>query len=458
MKSGGSSDNLRLEILSRLSALLSFLFIFSFFSFGLSVLADPFEDTQILISPSSQTVDANEKFSIDVYCIPGQPIKAFELKISFDSSLISADSVTEGDIFEGHSTFFNSGTIDNSAGTIVSIYGLIVGQGNVSENGTLVSISFTADEYSGTSDIDFIDVGTWTTIVNETGYVPLDVTAGNVEVAGGSDPPTPPPPPPGGGGSYFPPVPVENNAPERPLKPSGAAFVEMGVEYTYSSSTYDVDDDQVRLKFDWGDGNESFWSDFVDSNTSVSMCYNWSSISTYQVKVIAQDSQGLNSSWSIPLNVSVSQEELEIPPVIDINLSGNISINDTIIFDASGSYDLDGFIVSYEWDFGDGTTGTGISTSHKYNKSGEYTVSLTVTDNLGVTYSKSMSVTIGSLGEQTITEEQMSKFTFNISMLIIGSAIAIIIFISIIFKDQLTLKYLKIQKHILERKKRKLFK
>jgi chitodextrinase len=457
VKSGGSSDTLRLFSVSRLCILLSFLFIFSFFSFGFSVLGDPFEDTQLSISPSTQTVDANDNFTIDVYCSPGQPIKAFELKISFDSSLVSADTVSEGDIFAGYSTFFNSGTIDNYAGRIVNVYGLIIGQGNVTGNGTLVSIEFTADEYSGTSDINFIDIGTWTTVVNETGYVPIDVANGSVEVVGGSDPPSPPPPPPGGGGFYFPPIPDENNPPETPLKPSGPSFVEMGVEYTYSSSTFDIDDDQVRLKFDWGDGNYSSWSDFVDSNTSVSMSHSWNNISTYAVRAIAQDSQGLNSSWSSPLNVSVSQGVMDFPPVLDINLSGNSSINGTIIFDASKSYDLGGYIVSYEWDFGDGTTGSGISTSHTYNKSGEYTIILTVTDDLGGVYSKSMTVKVGSEGQMN-SDEKTAKLTFSVPMLLIGSSIALIVFVSIIFKDKITLRYLKIQKYILDSKRKRFLK
>ena len=458
MKSGGSSDILRPILLSRLSLLLSFILFFSFLSFGFSALGDPFDDTQLLISPSSQTVDAEEEFSIDIYCVPGQPIKGFELKISFDKSLVIADSVSEGDMFDGYSTFFNSGSIDNSTGTIENIFGLIVGQGNVSDNGTLISINFTAKDSSGTCDIEFIEVGTWTNIVNETGYVSLDVTAGSVEVDGGSAPPSPPPPPPGGGGFYFPPTPEENNAPEKPLKPTGATFVEMGVEYTYSSSTYDIDEDQVRLKFDWGDGNYSTWSNFVDSNTTVSMSYSWNSISNYNVRVIAQDSEGLNSSWSSPINVSVSQVDVEIPTVININISRNTSLDNQIEFNASRSYDLGGYIVSYEWDFGDGTTGTGIYISHTFIESGEYTVTLTVTDNDGKIYNESIIVKIGSESGILNQGEKIAKFTFNIPMLTIGSAIAVIFVFSAIFKDKITLQYLKIQKHILERKKKRFLK
>ena len=426
--------------------------MFSIFSISFSALGDPFEDTQLIISPASQKVDAEDTFTVDVYCVPGQPIKAFELRISFDKTLIKADSVVEGNIFENYSTFFNNGTIDNEAGSIINVFGLIVGPGNVTGNGTFVTISFTAKKYSGTSALEFIDIGTWTNVVNETGYVPIELTSGSVKIVGGSSPPSPPP---GGGGGWYPPPPYEeNNPPEIPLKPTGPIFVEMGVEYTYSSSTFDVDEDQIRYKFDWGDGNFSEWSDFLYSNTTVNMSYNWSSISTYKVRVIAQDIYGLNSSWSPPLNVTVSQDGIGIPPVISINISGNASVNDTIIFDASGSYDLDGFILYYDWDFGDGTTSSGISTSHVYSNSGEYTVTLIITDNLGAIYSKSIIISVSD-DINSNSEEQKIVLTFNFFMLIFGSAIAVIVFLTIFYKDQITLRYLNYQIRRIEKQKKR---
>lgn len=56
-------------------------------------------------------------------------------------------------------------------------------------------------------------------------------------------------------------------------------------------------------------------------------------------------------------------------------------VNDTIIFDGSRSYDRGGWIISWEWTFGDGLNGTGEIINHSYNRPGRYPVILKVTDN-----------------------------------------------------------------------------
>jgi PKD repeat protein len=69
------------------------------------------------------------------------------------------------------------------------------------------------------------------------------------------------------------------------------------------------------------------------------------------------------------------------PPTAEIDGTGFTGFTDeTLSFDASESTDEDGEIVSYLWDFGDGTTASGKIASHHYSTPGEYTVKLTVTD------------------------------------------------------------------------------
>jgi PKD repeat protein len=68
--------------------------------------------------------------------------------------------------------------------------------------------------------------------------------------------------------------------------------------------------------------------------------------------------------------------------------------NLTATFDGTGSSDPDGTIASYAWNYGDGTTGTGSTSSHTYAAAGTFTASLTVTDNQGATNPVSHPVTV----------------------------------------------------------------
>ncbi len=143
------------------------------------LLAEGVKDTTtVSIDPPSQTVSPGETFTVDVYCVPSQPIKSFELKLAFDPLLLQANSVIEGNIFDGYNTSFNPGTINNTTGNIVDVYGLIIGPGNVSDPGTFATISFTATPVLGNSILDLYDVG----VTNETGYVSITVNDGSVTV------------------------------------------------------------------------------------------------------------------------------------------------------------------------------------------------------------------------------------------------------------------------------------
>lgn len=66
----------------------------------------------------------------------------------------------------------------------------------------------------------------------------------------------------------------------------------------------------------------------------------------------------------------------------------------TVSFDGSASSDPDGTIAFYSWDFMDGSYSTEIKPSHTFTVPGNYPVTLTVTDNLGMSASTSITITV----------------------------------------------------------------
>ncbi len=85
------------------------------------------------------------------------------------------------------------------------------------------------------------------------------------------------------------------------------------------------------------------------------------------------------------------------PPVADAGDDKTGDEGQEITFDASNSYDPDGSIVSYTWDFGDGSTATGKVVTHTYADNGVYTVTLTVKDNAGATSTDTCTATINNV-------------------------------------------------------------
>jgi peroxiredoxin len=76
--------------------------------------------------------------------------------------------------------------------------------------------------------------------------------------------------------------------------------------------------------------------------------------------------------------------------------------NLTILLDATESHDPDGEIVSYQWVFGDGYTGSGITKTHTYQAPGVYDVTLMLFDNEGERGSTVVTLTVPIAGEATI--------------------------------------------------------
>jgi PKD repeat protein len=108
-----------------------------------------------------------------------------------------------------------------------------------------------------------------------------------------------------------------------------------------------------------------------------------------------------------------------LPPVVDFVANppaGTAPLD--VLFDATASSDPDGSIISYSWDFGDGSAlGSGASIGHQYAETGNYQVRLTLTDNLGATSVDTTPVTVFAQGSaKTVSWTVLSTETGDLEI------------------------------------------
>jgi len=172
-------------------------------------------------------------------------------------------------------------------------------------------------------------------------------------------------------------------------RPPVASFTE-SAESVYTSETisfdasasYDADGSIVSYLWDFGDES---------SATGIVVDHFYADDGTYTVTLTATDNDGSTASATATITV------LNRPPAASFTENATIVLTGEIIhFDASTSYDQDGSIVNYFWDFGDGTTGTGVAVDHSYSDNGTYIVTHTVTDDDGATASANAAITVTS--------------------------------------------------------------
>lgn len=111
----------------------------------------------------------------------------------------------------------------------------------------------------------------------------------------------------------------------------------------------------------------------------------------------------------LPLGIAITPDQA---PAAALTVIRGAAGSPTV-FDASASTVRFGTIASYAWDFGDGTTGSGQTTSHTYATAGSKTIGLTVTDNGGQTGSTTRNVTVTAPPTTTFVSDQFSRTVTN---------------------------------------------
>lgn len=169
------------------------------------------------------------------------------------------------------------------------------------------------------------------------------------------------------------------------------------VEFDASRSA-DPNGEIIKYKWDFGDGI---------SGSGITLTHTYNREGSFNVTLIACDKCGAKNSATVVIEVTSAN----IAPVANFTYSPiNPSVGQTASFDASGSYDADGEIVSYTWDFGNGSNGAGKIVTHAYDSANSYQVTLTVTDNDGATDSETETVIVS---EPAANEPPVAKFAHS---------------------------------------------
>jgi outer membrane protein assembly factor BamB len=94
-------------------------------------------------------------------------------------------------------------------------------------------------------------------------------------------------------------------APDAPAEPDGPAKGGQDSTYTFATVAFHPESMNVAIRFAWGDGDTSPWSEFVAPGESVSMSHIWPVPDTYAVTAQAKDTANAMSQWSVPHQIRI---------------------------------------------------------------------------------------------------------------------------------------------------------
>jgi len=170
-----------------------------------------------------------------------------------------------------------------------------------------------------------------------------------------------------------PPVATASGDPTSGLAPLTVTFIGTGTDPEGTPVTY---------LWNFGDGATS---------THQNPTHVFDSVGTYTVKLTVSDENGTTSEDSMIITVSAVANNAPRALIIATPSTGTTPL--AVSFIGSGT-DADGRIISYFWDFGDGTTTDEQNPVHTFSKVGTHSVTLAVTDNGGAIGKKSITIKV----------------------------------------------------------------
>lgn len=184
---------------------------------------------------------------------------------------------------------------------------------------------------------------------------------------------------------------VAVNAPPRPtftIPPRSLSVSEIGT--LDATGSVDADGQIISYLWDFGDGA-------MGEGPVVN--YAWTRSGVFHVTLTVIDDSGTASA----LQTAEMDIRIDAAPVANAGADQYVTASE-VRFDGSGSVDTDGRVMSWEWDFGDGGTGTGPSVTHAYQSTGTYQVALVVRDDSGAPLNTDRDTMIVSINESPIAD------------------------------------------------------
>jgi hypothetical protein len=165
-------------------------------------------------------------------------------------------------------------------------------------------------------------------------------------------------------------------------------YAASGSGYTFNASgSYDNDGQIDNYVWDFGDGSRSQGTQLTS--------HTYTADGTYDVMLTVTDDGGLTSTLTQPVVVNSISTNSNVPPDAQFIMNTSSGVAPlTVTFDASSSSD-DGQIANYQWNFGDGgAPASGRTAMHVYNQTGNFNVTLSVTDDGGLSASTAKPVVV----------------------------------------------------------------
>ncbi|MDI6916953.1 MAG: PKD domain-containing protein, partial [Thermoplasmatales archaeon] len=156
----------------------------------------------------------------------------------------------------------------------------------------------------------------------------------------------------------------------------------------FTSTSTDPDSDVLTFFWNFDDGEISNYSNPT---------HQYADNGIYTVTLTVTDIHGASNATSKQITV------LNVGPTANFTYSPENPTDLEYVYFTDTSTDADGSIYQWYWEFGDGGTSNGQNPTHQYGEAGNYTVSLTVTDDDGATNATSKQITV--IWETTIRAE-----------------------------------------------------